>query len=130
MKITRKFVHGELFEKQWRDLNLTDENLRELQSMLLENPKLGPVISGTGRLRKLRYSYGNRGKSHCARVCYVAFEINGIIFLIMVFAKKEMDNLSAAEKNSIKNLIDKLEHIYNRKDVLLWAKHMIWFLHL
>ena len=119
MKITRKFVHGELFEKQQRDLNLTDENLRELQSMLLENPKLGPVISGTGRLRKLRYSYGNRGKSHCARVCYVDFEINGIIFLIMVFAKKEMDNLSAAEKNSIKNLIDKLEHIYNRKDVLL-----------
>ena len=116
MQITKKFVHGELFEKQWRDLNLTDENLRELQSMLLENPKLGPVISGTGRLRKLRYSYGNRGKSHCARVCYVA--------------KKEMDNLSAAEKNSIKNLIDKLEHIYNRKDVLLWAKHMIWFLHL
>ena len=53
---------------------------------LLENPKLGPVISGTGRLRKLRYSYGNRGKSHCARVCYVDFEINGIIFLIMVFA--------------------------------------------
>ena len=45
MQITRKFVHGELFEKQWRDLNLTDENLRELQSMLLENPKLGPVIS-------------------------------------------------------------------------------------
>lgn len=119
MQITRKFVHGELFEKQWRDLNLTDENLRELQSMLLENPKLGPVISGTGRLRKLRYSYGNRGKSHCARVCYVDFEINGIIFLIMVFAKKEMDNLSAAEKNSIKNLIDKLEHIYNGKDVLL-----------
>ena len=78
MKITRKFVHGELFEKQWRDLNLTDENLRELQSMLLENPKLGPVISGTGRLRKLRYSYGNRGKSHCARVCYVDFEINGL----------------------------------------------------
>lgn len=116
MQITRKFVHGELFEKQWKALGLDDENLRELQSMLLDNPKIGPVMAGTGRLRKLRYSYGNRGKSHCARVCYVDFEINGIVFLIMVFAKNEMENLSPAEKNSIKNLIDKLEDVYNRKD--------------
>ena len=84
--------------------------------MLLDNPKIGPVMAGTGRLRKVRYSYGNRGKSHCARVCYVDFEINGIVFLIMVFAKKEMENLSPAEKNSIKNLIDKLEDVYNRND--------------
>lgn len=117
MQVTRKFVHGELFEKQWKDLGLTDENLRELQSILLDNPKIGPVMSGTGPLRKVRYSYGNRGKSHCARVCYVDFEINDTIFLVMVFAKKEMDNLSATEKNSIKALIDKLETIYNRKDV-------------
>ena len=110
MQLIRKFVHGELFEKQWKDLGLTDENLRELQSILLENPKAGPVMSGTGRLRKIRYSYGNRGKSHCARVCYVDFEINGIIFLIMVFAKNEMENLSSAEKNNIKALIDKLGH--------------------
>ena len=117
MQLIRKFVHGELFEKQWKDLGLTDENLRELQSILLENPKAGPVMSGTGRLRKFRYIYGNRGKSHCARVCYVDFEINGIIFLIMVFAKNEMENLSSAEKNNIKALIDKLESVYNRKDV-------------
>ena len=50
MKVSRKFIHGELFEKQWKELGLTDENLRELQSILLENPKIGPVISGTGRL--------------------------------------------------------------------------------
>ena len=35
----------------------------------------------------------------------------------MVFAKNEMENLSSAEKNNIKALIDKLETIYNRKDV-------------
>ena len=74
-------------------------------------------MSGTGRLRKLRYSYGNRGKSHCARVCYVDFEISGMIFLIMVFAKNEMENLSKTERNNIKLLIDKLEKIYARKDV-------------
>ncbi len=116
MQITRKFVHGELFEKQWKALGLTDDNLRELQMMLLDDPKRGPVMAGTGRLRKVRYSYGNRGKSHCARVCYVDFEINGVVFLVMVFAKNEMENLSAAERNNIKILIDRLEVVYNRKD--------------
>lgn len=116
MQIKRKFVHGELFEKQWKALGLTDDNLRELQMMLLDDPKRGPVMAGTGRLRKVRYSYGNRGKSHCARVCYVDFEINGVVFLVMVFAKNEMENLSAAERNNIKILIDRLEVVYNRKD--------------
>ena len=116
MQITRKFVHGELFEKQWKALGLTDDTLRELQMMLLDDPKRGPVMAGTGRLRKVRYSYGNRGKSHCARVCYVDFEINGVVFLVMVFAKNEMENLSAAERNNIKILIDRLEVVYNRKD--------------
>jgi len=82
--------------------------------MLLENPKLGPVMQGTGRLRKMRFSYGNRGKSHCARVCYVDFEIQGKTFLVMVFAKNEMENLSKAERNSIKQFIDRLEKSMNR----------------
>jgi hypothetical protein len=35
----------------------------------------------------------------------------------MVFAKNEMENLSSAEKANIKMLIDKLETVYNRRDV-------------
>ncbi len=80
-----------------------------MQSILLDNPKAGAVMQGTGRLRKMRFSYGNRGKSHCARVCYVDFEIYGRVFLIMVFAKNKMENLSKAERNNLKILIDRLE---------------------
>jgi len=63
-------------------------------------------------LRKMRYGYGNRGKSHCAQVCYVDFEIHEKIFLVMVFAKNEMENLSQAERNSIKQLIERLEKYF------------------
>lgn len=111
-KIQREFIHGKKFDEQWQKLGLNDDNLKDLQKILLENPKLGSVIQGTGRLRKMRYSYGNRGKSHSARVCYVDFEIYGKIFLVMVFAKNEMDNLSQAEKHSIKNLIERLEKFF------------------
>ena len=111
---SREFIHGKKFDSQWKALGLSDDNLRELQSILIKNPKAGAVIQGTGRLRKMRYAYNNRGKSHCARVCYVDFEVNGIIFLIMVFAKNEMENLSNAEKNSIKTMIEKLEKILKK----------------
>ena len=109
MESSREFIHGKKFDAQWRNLGLDDEDLRDLENMLLENPKLGPVMQGTGRLRKMRFSYGNRGKSHCARVCYVDFEIHGRTFLVMVFAKNEMENLSKAERNNIKRFIDRLE---------------------
>ena len=109
MQISREFINGKKFDEQWKALGLNDEHLKELQSTLLDNPKAGTVIQGTGRLRKMRFSYGNRGKSHCARVCYVDFEIHGRIVLIMVFAKNEMENLSKAERNSLKALIERLE---------------------
>ena len=111
-EIHREFIHGKKFDEQWTALGLTDDNLKDLQRILLENPKIGSVIQGTGRLRKMRYGYGNRGKSHSARVCYVDFEVHGAIFLIMVFAKNEMENLSQAERNSIKQLIERLEKYF------------------
>ena len=111
MELVREFIHGKKFDAQWRALGLADKHLRELQSILLENPKIGPVMRGTGRLRKMRFEYGNRGKSHCARVCYVDFERQGKIFLVMVFAKNEMENLSPAERNNIKKFITQLEQV-------------------
>lgn len=114
MLVSREFIHGKKFDEQWKALGLNDEHLKELQSILLENPKAGAVMQGTGRLRKMRFSYGNRGKSHCARVCYVDFELHGRIILIMVFAKNEMENLSKAERNSLKALIERLEKSMER----------------
>ncbi|MBR5913737.1 MAG: type II toxin-antitoxin system RelE/ParE family toxin [Selenomonadaceae bacterium] len=107
--MTREFIHGKKFDEQWKALGLNDDALKDLQKILLNNPKIGAVIQGTGRLRKMRFGIENRGKSHSVRVCYVDFEINEKIFLIMVFAKNEMDNLSQSEKNSIKNLIERIE---------------------
>lgn len=111
-EIQREFIHGKKFDEQWSTLGLNDDDLKNLQMILLENPKIGSVIQGTGRLRKMRYAYGNRGKSHSARVCYVDFENYGIIFLVMVFAKNEMENLSKAERNGIKILIELLEKYF------------------
>lgn len=109
MDIIREFLSTKQFDEQWNSLGLSDNDLRNLQTMLLENPKTGSVIRGTGRLRKMRFNYGNRGKSHCARVCYVDFEFHGKTYLIMVYAKNEMENLTQAERNNIKKFIERIE---------------------
>ena len=115
-KIQREFIHGKKFDEQWKALGLNDDDLKNLQKVLLENPKIGAVIQGTGRLRKMRFGIENRGKTHRVRVCYVDFEIYEKIFLVMVFAKNEMENLSPAERNAIKNLIERLEKYFEGTD--------------
>ena len=109
MKITRKFILGTAFEHSWKALGFHDEDLRRLQHELLENPKAGDVIRGTGRLRKLRFAFDHRGKSGSTRVCYVDFETKEILYLLVVFAKNEQENLSKAECNELKKKIDILE---------------------
>ena len=58
----RTFIEVPLFTKKWKELGLTDEDLRDLQNILLQNPKSGDVIQGTGGLRKIRIPMKGRGK--------------------------------------------------------------------
>ena len=103
------FIYGKQFLQTWRDLGFNDDDSRRLEQILLRNPKAGVVIPGTGRLRKLRFNFPNQGKSGSVRVCYVDFEQFGRCYLLVVFAKNEQENLSAAECNALKTIIDTLE---------------------
>ncbi len=108
-KIKRMFIHGTHFTQTWKNLGFTDEDLRRLEQVLLEDPKSGNVIVGTGRLRKLRFNFPNQGKSGSVRVCYVDFEQFEVCYLLVVFAKNEQENLSISERHALKNLITELE---------------------
>ncbi len=83
----RKFVIMPVFDKQWRDMGLNDDDLQILQEQLLENPQLGKVIKGTGKLRKMRFALPNRGKSGSSRVLYVDFVLAETIYLILHILK-------------------------------------------
>jgi len=51
------------FERQWQKMGLGDNELRQLQETLLENPKAGDVIQGTKGLRKIRIAFEGQEKS-------------------------------------------------------------------
>ena len=107
--MTKTFIQTNEFSRNWDDLGLNDDDLRRLEWEILQNPKASAVIPGTGKLRKLRFAFQGRGKSGSSRVCYVDFVMAETIYLITVYAKNEKDNLSKAECNQIKAMIDLLE---------------------
>lgn len=107
--MTRTFIQTEMFEKKWKELGLTDEDLCRLEYEIMKNPKAGSVIRGTGRLRKMRFSVDNKGKSGSVRVCYVDFVVLDMIYLFLVYPKNEKENLTKEECNNLKKMINLLE---------------------
>lgn len=108
--MTRTFIQTAEFVKRWENLGFTDEDLRRLELEILKDPKVGKVIRGTGKLRKMRFAFTNEGKSGSTRICYVDFTVKRTVYLITVYSKNEKDNLTKAERNSIKKMIDILEN--------------------
>ena len=90
--MVRTFIQTREFSRNWDKLGFKDEDLRKLELELLENSDLHPVIKGTGGLRKIRIPFANEGKSGSARVCYVDFVVQEVIYLITVYSKNEKEN--------------------------------------
>lgn len=107
--MNRTFVEVPLFTKRWREIGLGTEELKNLQIMLLKDPASGPIIEGTGGIRKVRFPLQNRGKSGSVRVCYTDFEEYELTYLITAFTKNEQENLTSEEKNVLKKLVKQLK---------------------
>lgn len=113
----RTFIEVPLFSKRWKEIGLGEEELRALQIMLLKDPESGPVMEGTGGIRKVRFPLKNRGKSGSVRVCYTDFTEYEVTYLITAFEKKDQENLSDNEKNVLRKLVKALkeETVRNRR---------------
>ncbi len=73
---------------------LSDEEYRELQYFLVEHPKNGALIKGSGGLRKLRWSRKGRGKSGGIRNIYYYHEEDSLILMIYVYEKSKTSDLT------------------------------------
>ena len=111
----RTFFETRHFTKKWYELGFTDDDLISLQQILLENPKAGDVMKGTGGLRKVRFAFPGNGKCGSVRVCYIDIEGVMEIHLIDVFSKNEKDNLTMAERNAVRAVVEKIKSERIRK---------------
>lgn len=107
--MTRTFIELPFFQKKWKAMGLDDKDLVRLQEELIADPKVGAAMQGTGGVRKMRFAFEKRGKSGSVRVIYVDFEVYEKIFLITAYPKNEKDNLTQAERNELKQMIQILQ---------------------
>lgn len=105
----REFIALPWFLACWKDMGLSDNDMRRLEQELLANPKIGPVMQGTGKVRKMRFAFEHCGKSGSSRVIYVDFDVYEKIYLLDAYAKNEKDNLTKSERNELKQLVEILE---------------------
>jgi len=86
---------------------LDDDEFRDLQDALIDDPEAGDRIEGTGGLRKLRHADKRRGKGKRGglRVIYYWWELGGQLWLFTIYDKDEADDLSASERKALKLMI-------------------------
>ena len=83
---------------------LTDDEYRRLQEALLANPEAGTVMPGTGGFRKMRWRDSRRGKGTRGglRVVYYHFASEAQLWLMTVYDKDELTDLTAVEKRALR----------------------------
>ena len=95
---------------------LSETERADVIGYLAAHPRAGALMAGTGGIRKLRWSRGNKGKSGGVRLIYYFHNDTMPRYLLTLFAKGDMDNLSKAQCNELAELANALVQAWrNRK---------------
>lgn len=92
-----------------REDYFTDDQFRELQEHLIDEPKAGDVVPGSGAVRKLRWKRAGMGKRGGVRVLYYLQDTRGRVWFLAVYAKSARENISVRTLNMLRELADDAE---------------------
>ncbi|HET6980208.1 MAG TPA: hypothetical protein VFI24_27995 [Pyrinomonadaceae bacterium] len=100
------FVELPPFER-YRARYLDDDAFQRLQQMLMLNPEAGPVISGAGGLRKLRFADERRGKGKRGglRIIYYWWDASFQFWLFTIYDKDEAPDLTKAQREILRQML-------------------------
>jgi len=97
-----------LFTKLWPDY-WTEEERGEFATWLATQPEVGDVIPKTGGVRKVRWKRKGMGKRGGVRVIYYNRLENGVVWLLLIYAKSTQKNIPAHVLKQIKEEIDQCQ---------------------
>ena len=103
--LTMVFIETSLFTRIVYSY-LTDEEYLGLQSFLVTYPDAGPVVPGSGGVRKLRWAVAGRGKRGGVRVIYYWKRSEGEIWMLTMYSKNETSTIAAHLLKKIAKEID------------------------
>jgi len=85
---------------------LPDHALHRLQIELIRNPLAGPVIPGTGGVRKLRWPRSGSGKRSGLRIVYYVKPGDNVIWLLTLYPKSQKARIAANVLRQIREEIE------------------------
>ncbi|MBT8462194.1 MAG: type II toxin-antitoxin system RelE/ParE family toxin [Rhodothermales bacterium] len=85
---------------------LDRESYRLLQLSLVAYPESGDLIRGSGGLRKIRWSGSGRGKRGGTRVIYYWATEDGVILMLMAYAKNEAADLTKEQVAVLRRVVE------------------------
>ncbi len=111
-----EFIEAPVFARHVSDY-LADDEYRELQRQLANNPDLGDLMPGTGGFRKLRWRDPGRGKGRRGglRIIYYYFLADQQIWLMTLYGKGEASDLTPKEKKALRIAIEAELHARQAK---------------
>ncbi len=98
-------IETSTFTRQVQKL-LSDEEYKQLQSELINRPDIGPVISGSGGLRKVRWNYRGRGKRGGVRVIYYWVVSHERLLMLLIYPKNMQDDLSPTQLKMLRQIVE------------------------
>ncbi len=101
-----EFIESSRFAKQLSHY-LSEEEFNALQQALIKNPEAGDVIKGSGGIRKMRWGGKGKGKRGGYRIIYYYRSKLGQIYLLTLYAKNEMEDLTATQLKTIAEEIER-----------------------
>lgn len=98
----RQFVELEGFRKDWKNLGLTDDDLKDLQNQILNNSATSVNLGGN--TYKIRFSpkSSTKGKSGSDRVIFIDIVRDLKTYFIIAFSKSDEANISPKVLQDIK----------------------------
>ena len=104
------FVEAPPFERIREDY-LDDDQFALLQAALMANPKKGDVIKGSGGIRKVRWAIPGKGKGKRGglRIIYYWRSANEHIYLLTVYEKSEIADLTPDEVKVLRRIVEQIE---------------------
>jgi mRNA-degrading endonuclease RelE of RelBE toxin-antitoxin system len=99
------FIETRLFTKLVLDY-LSDEDYSALQQALMVDPDAGPVIPGSGGVRKLRWAAPGRGKRGGYRIIYYVRKAHGVIWMLTMYPKNVAHNIPAHVLRQIRKEVE------------------------
>jgi mRNA-degrading endonuclease RelE of RelBE toxin-antitoxin system len=84
---------------------LDDEQYRRLQIALMLRPEQGPIIPGSGGLRKVRWAATGVGKRGGLRIIYYWAPAESSFYMLYAYAKTVQGDLTPAQTRVLGRLV-------------------------